>query len=388
MTIFAVFLGLVFGIFLRRFNLDEDTIELIGFPGQILTRILKMLILPLLVSSLISGLSQQNASTSSKMGLIALAYYMATTFLACVLGITLVLLIHPGNPAYATASAGGDLLGDSPITTRDSALDLLRNLFPENLIQSCFEQQKTVYKPRKKPKTNTQQTQPPPVFSNSFNEYNSTARRIEEMEDKLKEYKRVIEYIPGANVLGVIAFCICFGIVISSMGNKRARNIIEFFFELNEAVMKLIAIIMWYSPVGIFFLISSNLASIQDPGELMSQLGMYMVTVLSGLFIHAFVSLPTLYFIFTRKNPFTVVKGVLQAVVTALGTSSSAATLPITFRCLEMNLGIDSRVCRFVLPIGATVNMDGTALYEAVAPIFIAQMRDRPLSLYQVIIVR
>ncbi|KAJ8347276.1 hypothetical protein SKAU_G00286770 [Synaphobranchus kaupii] len=117
------------------------------------------------------------------------------------------------------------------------------------------------------------------------------------------------------------------------------------------------------------------------------QLGMYMVTVMVGLMIHGGIILPLIFFFVTRKNPFTFYTGIFQAWITALGTASSAGTLPVTFRCLEENLHIDKRVTRFVLPIGATINMDGTALYEAVAAIFIAQMNAIHLDGGQIITV-
>ncbi|VEL36281.1 unnamed protein product [Protopolystoma xenopodis] len=143
-----------------------------------------------------------------------------------------------------------------------------------------------------------------------------------------------------------------------------------------------------YSPVGIFFLIVGKVLDIDDLKETATSLGLYMMTVVIGLAIHALGTLALAYFLLTRKNPFLFYKGVFQAWITALGTASSAATLPITFRCLEQNLGIDKRVTRFVLPIGATINMDGTALYEAVASIFIAQINGRELGVVQVFVVR
>lgn len=115
---------------------------------------------------------------------------------------------------------------------------------------------------------------------------------------------------------------------------------------------------------------------------------MYFLTVLVALLIHGFLVLPGIFFLFTKKNPYTYISRMAEALVTAFGTSSSSATLPLAISCLEEKNGIDPRVTRFVMPIGATVNMDGTALYEAVAAIFIAQVRKVPLSFGQLIAVR
>lgn len=162
---------------------------------------------------------------------------------------------------------------------------------------------------------------------------------------------------------------------------------VQFFVVLNDIIMRIVNLIMWYSPIGIMFLIIGKIMLIKDLKSTADALGLYMATVITGLIIHACITLPLLYFIFTRKNPLTFFRGMLQAWMTALGTASSAATLPVTFKCLEENNKIDKRVTRFVLPVGATVNMDGTALYEAVASIFIAQMNNYPLNAGKIIAV-
>lgn len=122
--------------------------------------------------------------------------------------------------------------------------------------------------------------------------------------------------------------------------------------------------------------------------QVVSQLGMYFLTVLVALIIHGFLILPGMFFLLTKKNPYTYINNMAQALVTAFGTSSSSATLPIAISCLEERNGIDPRVTRFVMPIGATVNMDGTALYEAVAAIFISQVREMSLSFGQLVGIR
>ncbi|MGH0138283.1 UNVERIFIED_CONTAM: hypothetical protein FKN15_009725, partial [Acipenser sinensis] len=143
-----------------------------------------------------------------------------------------------------------------------------------------------------------------------------------------------------------------------------------------------------YFPLGIVFLVAGKILEMRDPSLIGKKLGMYAVTVVSGLLLHGTVILPLLYLFITRKNPILYVRGLLQALVIALATSSSSATLPITMKCLLENNGIDRRIARFVLPIGATINMDGTALYEAVAAIFIAQVNEYELDFGQLITIR
>nr|KAF6356017.1 solute carrier family 1 member 3 [Myotis myotis] len=176
----------------------------------------------------------------------------------------------------------------------------------------------------------------------------------------------------------------CFGFVIGNM-KEQGQALRDFFDSLNEAIMRLVAVIMWYAPLGILFLIAGKIVEMEDMGVIGGQLAMYTMTVIIGLLIHAVIVLPLLYFLVTRKNPWVFIGGLLQALITALGTSSSSATLPITFKCLEENNGVDKRVTRFVLPVGATINMDGTALYEALAAIFIAQVNNFDLNFGQII---
>ena len=193
-----------------------------------------------------------------------------------------------------------------------------------------------------------------------------------------------IETVDGLNIMGLVSFSVAFGMILSSKKNE-CRALIEFVMAVELVTMKLVMIIMWYSPVGVFFLIATKIVEMESAATIFQFLAFYTITVLTGLFTHGLIILPLMYFAITRKNPLSYISGIAPALVTAVGTSSSSATLPITFRCLEETNGVDKRVTRFVLPIGATINMDGTALYEAVAPIFIAQVRRIELSFVQII---
>uniref|UniRef100_A0A8D0KJY4 Amino acid transporter n=1 Tax=Sus scrofa TaxID=9823 RepID=A0A8D0KJY4_PIG len=302
LTVFGVILGAVCGGFLRLASpIHPDVVMLIAFPGDILMRMLKMLILPLIISSLITGLSGLDAKASGRLGTRAMVYYMSTTIIAAVLGVILVLAIHPGNPKLKKQLGPGKK--NDEVSSLDAFLDLIRNLFPENLVQACFQQIQTV----------TKKVLVAPPSDEDGNATNAVISLLNETvtegpEETQVVIKKGLEFKDGMNVLGLIGFFIAFGIAMGKMG-EQAKLMVEFFNILNEIVMKLVIMIM------------------------------------------------------------------------------CAGTLPVTFRCLEENLGIDKRVTRFVLPVGATINMDGTALYEAVAAIFIAQMNGVVLDGGQIVTV-
>ncbi|CAJ0960392.1 unnamed protein product, partial [Mesorhabditis belari] len=368
LTIGSVVMGILVGFYLRRLNLDAQAKALVAFPGEMLMHMLKMMILPLIISSLISGLSQLDARQSGKMGSLAIIYYVSTTVLAVITGIILVLTIHPGDPTIKQNIGEGT--EGKTVSTVDTMLDLVRNTFPENIVQATFQQVQTKYVVER-PKI--MRTNDPTMLAALNN-------------GSLDIMRSTVEYVPGMNVLGVIVFCIAVGTVLSQLGEE-ANVMIQFFVILDKVIMKLVMTIMWYSPIGIMCLIAGKILEIQDLADTARMLAMYMVTVISGLVVHSLITLPLVFFVATKKNPFVFMRGLVQAWITALGTASSSATLPITYKCLEENLGVDRRVTRFVLPVGATINMDGTALYEAVAAIFIAQMNGVHLSFGQVVTV-
>ncbi|XP_063241064.1 excitatory amino acid transporter-like [Bacillus rossius redtenbacheri] len=363
LTVAAVLAGIAVGFLLRLARPSHGAIMIVSFPGEVFMRALKMLILPLIVSSLVAGMAQLDARCSGRMGCRALVYYITTTVLAAIVGIVMVLMIHPGDPRIKNIVAAPAT--KAHVTTLDTILDIIRNMFPDNLMQACFQQVQTTYKkvPKLVPKVNAS-IDPAGGFS----------------------LKHELEYKDGTNVMGMIVFCIAFGLVAGQMG-AAGRLMVDFFMVLNDIIMKLVGIVMWCSPVGILCLIAGKIMSIDNMAVTAQQLGLYMVTVILGLLVHALITLPSIFFFFTRRNPAIFFQGIFQAWVTALGTASSAAALPVTFQCLEENNHIDRRVTRFVAAVGATVNMDGTALYEAVAAIFIAQMNGVSLGIGEIITV-
>ncbi|XP_034767627.2 excitatory amino acid transporter 1-like isoform X2 [Acipenser ruthenus] len=385
LTVAAVVLGIILGFGLRRYDMSLREIKYFSFPGELLMRMLQMLVLPLIVSSLVSGMSSLDSRASGKMGVRAVVYYMVTTFIAVFIGIVMVMIIRPGR-GHRDSSVPTESKIEQ-IQAVDAFLDLIRNMFPPNLVEACFKQYKTQYIKRLV-KRNVRTAV---NFTDATNATESPIlANVTQAIQTLQETITMEEAVPGpgssngVNALGLVAFSMCFGLVIGKMKQK-GQALLEFFDCLNEAIMRLVAIIIWYAPVGIMFLISGKVLEMKDLAQMGGQLGMYTVTVIVGLLIHALFVLPLLYFIVTRKNPYLFIGGLLQALITALGTSSSSATLPITFRCLEENNKVDKRVTRFVLPVGATINMDGTALYEAVAAIFIAQVNHMELNFGQII---
>ncbi|XP_072289264.1 excitatory amino acid transporter 1-like [Eucyclogobius newberryi] len=366
-TVAAVIIGVILGFGMRPYHLSYREVKFFSFPGELLMRMLQMLVLPLLVSSLITGMAALDSRASGKMGMRAVLYYTSTTVLAVFIGIVMVLIIHPGKGSKDEFT---NLQKVEQVSPADAFLDLIRNMFPPNIVEACTKQYKTHYAKRV---IHVKMTVNDTVFSLNGTQVLSREEMIP-----------VPGSVNGINALGLVVFSVCFGLIIGSMREK-GRPLRDFFDCLNEAIMRLVAVIMWYTPVGIMFLIAGKIMEMDDITAMGGQLGMYVVTVISGLLIHALIVLPTLYFLVTRKNPFVFIGGLLQALVTALGTSSSSATLPITFKCLEENNKVDKRVTRFVLPVGATINMDGTALYEALAAIFIAQVNNYDLNFGQIL---
>ncbi|EFO93147.1 CRE-GLT-7 protein [Caenorhabditis remanei] len=372
-TLSAVGTGFCVGIFLRQFDLSDGVRNLVGFPGEIFMQVLKLMVLPLIFSSLISSLGQMDASKSGKMSLIAVSYYLTTVIIACFIAMIIAFLFHPGNPELKKQN-DTIVRDESHLSALDSLLDLVRNMFPQNIVEATMYRSQTAFVVVRKKIIKNGTTAEPVLLRKTI--------KLTQGTNILGETSLIKQLLIASS--GLIVFCTGFGIIISKLGGK-VKVIVEFFIVLDKVVMKFISVLMWFSPVGIISLIAASILDIDDVYVMITTMLLYLFTVMTCLFLHCVVAIPVLYFFITKKNPIHVAKGMIQPFVTAIGTASSGASLPQAISSVEENLHIDSRIAGFIMPLGNTINMDGNALYEAVAVIFIAQINNIHLSFAQVI---
>ncbi|XP_008278663.1 neutral amino acid transporter B(0) [Stegastes partitus] len=358
LTVAGVIVGVFIGLGVRNATLTRTQIIYIGFPGELLIRLLKMIIIPLVVCSLVSGAASIDPKALGKLGGWAMLFFLVTTLIASSIGVVMAFILTPGSVAVSKpASLDDDVPAHKEVI--DSFLDLIRNIFPSNLVSAAFQSYATSYKLVK--------------VNGTDGNLNITVEKVPFGIDQ-----------DGMNILGLVVFAIVFGVALRKLGEE-GEILIKFFNSFNEATMVLVSWIMWYAPLGIMFLVASKIVEMEDVGKLFASLGKYIACCIIGHAIHGALVLPAIYFIFTRKNPYTFLWGIFTALATAFGTSSSSATLPLMMKCVEENNGVSKHISRFILPIGATVNMDGAALFQCVAAVFIAQLNNTPLNFIQVI---
>uniref|UniRef100_A0A670ZMB5 Amino acid transporter n=1 Tax=Pseudonaja textilis TaxID=8673 RepID=A0A670ZMB5_PSETE len=340
LTVAGVVAGVALGLAVRRAGggLGAAEVQLFAFPGELLLRLLKMIILPLVVCSLVAGAASLDPAVLGRLGGWAMLFFLLTTLLAASIGVGMAFAIQPGagaaDPSLAKYGDSDDVPARKEVV--DSFLDLVRNIFPSNLVTAAF-------------------------------------RSVPEGKE-----------VEGMNILGLVVFAIVFGIALRKLGPE-GENLIKFFNSFNEATMILVSWIMWYAPLGIMFLVAGKIVEMEDVVLLFTSLGKYICCCLVGHAIHGLLVLPGIYFIFTRRNPYRFLWGIFTPLATAFGTSSSSATLPLMMKCVEENNGVSKHISRFILPIGATVNMDGAALFQCVAAVFIAQLNNVSLNFIQII---
>ncbi len=320
----------------------ETYVSLFDFVGSTcFMGLLKMVLIPLVASSVIVGVSSiGDPRRLGYVGGLTLVYYFSTMFVAVVLGLLLVTSISPGD-------------GISAAFRDESVAD--------------------------------------------YNQFHDTSRqRIEGASGTgvLGAFRSLATQIIPSNpvaaaaegqMLPVISFSLLLGVVITVIGDK-GRPLAAFFDSLFAAIMTMVEWILWLAPLGVFALMSWAVAKI-GLASLTGPLFWFVVTVLTGLAVHGFLVLPAVLAVFGRTNPFTFLFQMRAALLTALATDSSSATLPVTIECAELEGGCSRRAARFVLPLGATVNMDGTALYEAVAVVFLFQCFGIELHAMELIII-
>ena len=329
----GMLLGLLFGFLMDYFQQNQLVVDWVKPFGTIFINLLKMIAVPLIIVSLISGLADlKDISKLSKLGGRTIRMYLFTTVTAVTIGLLLANFVKPGN--YINDESRKSLLesfaGDAALkinladeAKKSGPLQPLVDIVPSNFFKAASE---------------------------------------------------------NASMLKVILFVILFGIGLILIEEKKAKPVVDFFKGLNEVILKIIDIIMLGAPIGVFALMAALMVEIPDYSTLKALL-VYGLTVVSGLLFMMYVFYPTLLFIFTKIKPKRFFKAIAPAQLLAFSTSSSAATLPVTMECVIDNLGVDEEVASFVLPLGATVNMDGTSLYQAVAAVFIAQALGIPLDL-------
>lgn len=324
--------GVLFALLMTNFSWGPEFIEDWIKPfGNIFIDALKLIAVPLILASLIKGVSDlKDISKLSKMGGRTILIYIATTVVAVVIGLTVVNLIEPGSTITEStrdellSNYEGEAVGriaDAEKQKNVGPLQALEDIVPDNIF-----------------------------FAASDN----------------------------GNMLQVIFFAIFFGIGLILIPEKNAKPVKDFFDSFNEVILKLIDLIMLAAPYGVFALLAALIVESPSP-DLFAALAMYAGSVLLGLAL-MIVFYIFLVWIITKRPPSFFINGISPAQLLAFSTSSSAATLPVTMERVEEHLGVNKEVASFVLPIGATINMDGTSLYQAVAAVFIAQAFGMDLS--------
>ncbi|MEJ2506403.1 MAG: dicarboxylate/amino acid:cation symporter [Ignavibacteriaceae bacterium] len=303
----ALVIAIIYGLLLPAES------KYVTWMGELFLRALKMLIVPLILTSIISGVTNiSDAQNLGRLGLKTFAYYISTSLFAIVTGLIFVNLIQPG--------VGADLG--------------LKKEVPE-------------------------------LAASSGNLWEVILRMVP---------TNIFEALTSADMLAIIFFSILFGYFITRVQKEYKEFLTNFFNAGFEVMMKLAHFVIKFTPLGILGIVVGVIAEQRENlGDVLGSLGKYFTTVIIGLVIHATITLPMIIRVVGKVNPLKHFKALTTPLLTAFSTRSSSATLPLTIDAVENNSGVSNKVTSFILPLGATINMDGTALYECVAAMFIAQ---------------
>lgn len=328
--IIGLVLGIIWGLLSSHFEWSDFTRWWIKPFGIIFLNLLKLIAVPLVIVSLIDGISNlTDISRLSKIGVKTLGFYLITTFIAIVIGMVLVNLIKPGN---SVSEEKRQELQQLYLPKASEKAEVARQIKDSGPLQFLIDI----------------------VPENIFFSMQSNTRMLQ-----------------------VIFFALLFGSCMVILPREKVQPVKDLIGSINEIILKMINIIMFIAPFGVFAL----MASLEADFSMLKALGMYFITVLGGLSLMVIFVYPSLIRIFTEKSVKEFYKGILPAQMLAFSTSSSAATLPVSVECCRKNLKLSEETTGFVLPLGATINMDGTSLYQAVAAVFIAQVYGTDLAL-------
>lgn len=400
----AMVLGALWGLLAREIT---DGQVYVGFLGTVFKASLKMLIVPLVLASIVTGItSLGDVRKLGRLGLRTLGLYAVTTGIAVVLGLVLVNTIGPGRSGEAgeTLEITLEVSQGRPNTLRKLARAEAESGRTESAraLLDLFLQRygDRVPAAERVEVTNARDSfPPPPPYRVEQRRQEAAVRWAAEIGQNAepmtvreflhaqigKIFKNPFEALAGADVLAIIVFALFLGGCLTTLG-EQGEPLIRVFEALNAAMMVLTELIMVYlAPMGVFGLMAEVVAELGF--DVLAILAKYMITVILGLGIHGFVVLPTILRMLTGMGLLEFLQGARPAMAVALSTSSSSATLPVSIDVAESDLGCDPRHAGFVLPLGATVNMDGTALYEAVAALFIAQIYGADLGFTQQVLV-
>ncbi|GAB4376627.1 MAG: dicarboxylate/amino acid:cation symporter [Salibacteraceae bacterium] len=379
-VIIALILGAVYAFLSVIFGWNEFTLNYIDPFGKIFINVLKLIAVPLVLFSIISGVAAlKDIRKLGKIGLKTLALYVATTVVAVCVGLVIVNAIKPG------VKSSDELRLENRIAYEMWANNNAIRL-PDGVCYMCDESNQPLL-----------EKVSPRLSAEAPEEWVSEKLSIARQTKSQSPLKPLVDVVPGnivramidMEMLQIIFFAIFFGIALVLLPAEKSAPVAAFIDGLNEVFVKMVDIVMRAMPFFVFCLLAGAVVSAagNDAGklnDLVSFLGWYSLAVLLGLMFMALVFYPLLVSVFVKKLSYKqFLRSISEAQLTAFSTSSSVATLPVTLRVVEEKLGVSKRITSFVLPIGATVNMDGTSLYQAVAVVALAQFHLVDLSLAQ-----
>ncbi|XP_021347974.1 excitatory amino acid transporter 2-like isoform X2 [Mizuhopecten yessoensis] len=307
-----------------------------------------MLIVPLVVTSVISGTSSLNANSSGKVGACTVVYFLLTNFVGCVIGCLLTVLVTPGNSLPKDACVMEQK--SSEISYHDLFADVFRNLVPDNLFLSTFQQTQTRY------------------------QMQNTCISTNQTEDRQTTRKKTLEPVDGANVLGILTVSFLVGICAGKV--KEDVEVFRAFFNSSFNIMLyLMRLFMWCTPLALLSLLAKIVSSTDSLLEDLTAIGMYLVTVTVGQCIVVMVIVPLLCIIVIRKNPMHFYYALREPLMLSIATASTAAAIPDTVCILVTGMGVDKHVAQFLVPLSTTIGRCGTSLYVSVASVFLLQMQ-------------